>query len=243
MARPIPPTWGGTPVYSEGLKTQGLGPCTRRCIDRIRYGDMATPVNPIHNYRQHYAVMHAGAQRRRAHNKTKPLGPRPIGTTVHLPPRVQTTAQAKADRLALAEAKRSAVAAEALTAPPSCTICGLHIPDAYDLTFECPATLPQRRPVLCAITAAATTDSLIAGLIRGAPENDVLMRPLLAALPCATSLLCGPHLPSSPELGFQFQTSLRVTAAKLLRLYIYIRPAFAAYICYFFTSVRSSRNL
>ena len=89
---------------------------------------------------------------------------------------MQTTAQAKADRLALAEAKRSAVAVEALTVPPSCTTCGLHIPDAYHLTFECPATLPQRRAVLCAITAAAAaTDYQIAGLIRRAPENDVLM--------------------------------------------------------------------
>ena len=112
---------------------------------------------------------------------------------------MQTTAQAKADRLALAEAKRAVVAAEGLIVPPSCTTCGLHIPDAYHLTFKCPATLPQRRAVLRAITAAATTDSLIAGLIRGAPENDVLMRPLLAALPCATSLpIIPPMRPSSP---------------------------------------------
>ena len=73
MAQPIPPTWGGIPVYSEGQKTQGMAPFARQCIDRIRYGDMATPVNPIHNYRQHYAMVHAGALRRQAHHKKKPL--------------------------------------------------------------------------------------------------------------------------------------------------------------------------
>ena len=178
MARPIPPPWGGTPVYSEGQKTQGLGPYNRSCIDRIRYGDMATPVNPIHNYRQRYAMMQAGALRRRVRNKDKPKGPRPIGTTVHLAPRVQTTAQAKEDRLALAQEKKLAVAAEALIVPPSCVDCGLHIPDAYHLTFECPVTLPKRLAVFRSITTAAATDPLIAGLVRGAPQTDVLMASL-----------------------------------------------------------------
>jgi hypothetical protein len=178
MARPIPPSWGGTPVYSEGQKTQGLGPYNRTCVDRIRYGDFATPVNPIHNYRQQYAMAQAGAVRRRARNQAKPSGPRPIGVTVHSPPRVQTTAQAKADRLALAQEKRAALATAALVVPPSCVDCGLHIPDAYHLTFECPATLPQRSAVLHAITTAAANDPLIGGLVRGASPTDVLMASL-----------------------------------------------------------------
>jgi len=56
--------------------------------------------------------------------------------------------------------------------------CGLHIPDAYHLTFECPVTLPKRLAVLRAITTAAATDPLIDGLVRGAPQTDVLMASL-----------------------------------------------------------------
>ena len=86
---------------------------------------------------------------------------------------------------------------------PNCTTCGRHIPDAYHLTFECPATLPQRTNVLRAITNAAATDRLIGGLTRGAPEIDVLT----ASLGGTPMLHVPPDHPSYAALRTGFPTS------------------------------------
>jgi hypothetical protein len=172
MARPCPRPFA-PPAFAEGRKTQELSPFYRRCIDRVRYGDMPTPVKPSHNYRQTHAIRQAGVARRRAQKILTPT--RPIGATVHAPPRVVITeavqAQRRAVRLASAEAR---LCAEATPAPP-CTLCGMGVPDAFHLTFDCPSTLTQREHILAAIRIRAQTDPELYRMTYRASDQDLLL--------------------------------------------------------------------
>ena len=172
MAKPCPCPYA-PPAYAEGGKTQGLSPCYRRCIDRIRYGDMPTPVNPSHNYRQTHAIRQAGVARRRAERILTPT--RPIGVTAHAPPRVVVTEVVKAQRrLERAASVEARLRAEAMPSPP-CTLCGIGVPDAFHLTFECPSTLAQREHILAAIRIRAQTDPELYRLTYRASNHDLLI--------------------------------------------------------------------
>ena len=124
-------------AFEEGRKTQDLSPYYRKYVDRIRYGDMATPVNPSHNIRQTYAIRQAAISARRARRATA-LPPRPIGATMAPVPRSVVSDVVRANRqLARSTNAAARVLDEGQPAPP-CGLCGLRVPDAQHLTFECP---------------------------------------------------------------------------------------------------------
>ena len=157
-------------VYAEGLRTQGLTPFYRKCVDRIRHGDMPTPVNPSRDYRQAHAIRLARTSRIRV----RPASFRPIGVTAVPAPRqpvpVDEASRRRIARTASAAERRALAEA---TFPP-CTMCGQHIPDSFHLTFECPSTLPQRSKVLTAIRAAAQSDATLYQLTYRASDEDLL---------------------------------------------------------------------
>ena len=98
-----------------------------------------------------------------------------LSMLVHAPPRVVITevaqAQRRAARLASAEAR---LCAEATPAPP-CTLCGIGVPDAFHLTFDCPSTLTQREHILAAIRIRAQTDPELYRLTYRASDQDLLL--------------------------------------------------------------------
>ena len=157
-------------VFEEGLKTQGLTPVYRKCIDRIRYGDMPTPVNPSRDHRQAHAIRLARTSRIRV----RPASFRPIGATTAPSPRQTVPADEASRRRNARNASAEERRVEAETPFPPCTMCGQHIPDSFHLTFECPSTLPQRSKVLAAIRAAAQSDAALYRLTYRANDEDLL---------------------------------------------------------------------
>ena len=131
------------PVYDEAQRTQSVHvvcvthPFHRQQVQRVRYGTMATPVNPNHNARR---VVAAASRRLRYDNR----------------PSRQVSVSTPAERAAAALV-RAACHVEALRVP-LCTQCNLAIPDAQHLTFECPAVLPKIREVLRVVNFAASSD-------------------------------------------------------------------------------------
>ena len=160
-------------AFEEGRKTQHLSPYYRKYVDRIRYGDMATPVNPSHNIRQNHAIHQAAAAARRARRARAPLA-RPIGATVDSVPRPIVPDAVRDNRRLVRSASVDARALAETQPAPLCSLCLLHVPDAQHLTFECPSTLSQRNAVLHAIRLRAQADPDLYRLICRASDGDLM---------------------------------------------------------------------
>ena len=121
-------------AFEEGRKTQDLSPYYRKYVGRIRYGDMATPVNPSHNIRQTHAIRQAGVAGRRARRAGAPLA-RPIGATVDPVPRPVVSDVVRDNRRLARSASADARVLAAAQQVPLCSLCLHHVPDAHAASY------------------------------------------------------------------------------------------------------------
>ena len=149
-------------MYAEAQRVACVThPVHRQQVLRVRYGTMATPVNPNHN-------VVVWLQQQVAVRAMLPVRPGQC-PSVH---RQSELRLLLCVRLPL-EARR----VEALRVP-LCTQCNL--PDAQHLTFECPAVLSKIREVLRVVNFAASSDQSLRHLIHSADGTHVLLASLRA---------------------------------------------------------------